>query len=182
MAKLAATTYGDALFELAVQEDKVDALYEEAKVVLTAFSDNGELVKLLNHPKVNKEEKKEFAENVFSRFVSRDMAGFLLIMIDKQRQMNIMDALEYFVERVLEYKKTGRAFVTTAKELSEEQKKRIVNRLLETTKYKDFIVEYSVDESLIGGMIIRINDRIVDSSIKNRLDDMARDLKKIQLG
>ena len=43
MAKLAATTYGDALFELAVEESKTDALYEQAQTVLTAFEDNGEM-------------------------------------------------------------------------------------------------------------------------------------------
>ncbi len=51
MAKLAATTYGDALFQLALEESKIDALYDEVLVVLKAFEDNSELNKLLNHPK-----------------------------------------------------------------------------------------------------------------------------------
>lgn len=181
MAKLATTTYGDALFELAVQDNKVDALYDEAQSVLATFSDNEELVKLLNHPKVNKDEKKKFVEDVFGKFVSKDMTGFLLIMIDKQRQASIESALEYFIERVLDYKKIGKAYVTTAKELRDEQKKQVVDKLLATTQYEDFIMSYSVDESIIGGMIIRINDRVVDSSIKTKLDNIARDLKNIQL-
>ena len=56
-----------------------------------------------------------------------------------------------------------------------------MEKLLKTTDYVDFHMNYNVDESLIGGMIIRIGDRVVDSSIKTKLDELARDLKKVQL-
>lgn len=181
MAKLAATTYGDALFDLAVSENKIDELYDESTVVLATFESNEELGKLLNHPKIEKEEKKTFVENVFEKFVSKDMTGLLLIMISKDRQGDIVDTLKYFGEKVLEYKKIGTAYVTTAKELSEEQKAKIVAKLLSTTQYVDFNMNYKVDESLIGGMVIRIGDRVVDSSIKTKLDELTKDLKKIQL-
>ena len=59
MAKLAATTYGDALFELALEESKIDALYDEVLVVLKAFEDNSELNKLFYNTKLDKEEKKK---------------------------------------------------------------------------------------------------------------------------
>jgi len=52
---------------------------------------------------------------------------------------------------------------------------------LETTDYQEFEIHYSVDESLIGGMIIRIGDRVVDSSIKHKLLELSRQLQKIDL-
>ena len=81
----------------------------------------------------------------------------------------------------LEYKKIGTAYVKTAVPLSEEQKEKVLKRLLATTDYKEFRMNYSVEPELLGGMIIRINDRVVDSSIKTKLDKLAGDLKKIQL-
>ena len=101
MAKLAATTYGDALFQLALEESKIDALYDEVLVVLKAFEDNSELNKLLNHPKIDKEEKEKFLENVFGNFVSKNLTGFLMIMVSKDRQQNIVEALYYFCDKVL---------------------------------------------------------------------------------
>lgn len=181
MAKLAATAYGDALFDLAVEEGKTDALYEEAEAVLAAFAGNDGIGKILNHPKVIKEEKEKFIESVFGGFVSKDMTGLLVIMISKDRQGDIVSTLKYFKEKVLEYKKIGTVYVTTAKPLREDQKKKTVDRLLDTTDYVELIMNYSVDESLIGGMVIRIGDRVVDSSIKTKLDGLAKDLKKIQL-
>lgn len=181
MAKLAATTYGDALFELALEESKIDALYDEVLVVLKAFEDNSELNKLLNHPKIDKEEKEKFLESVFGSFVSKNLTGFLMIMVSKDRQQNIVEALYYFCDKVLEYKKIGIAFVTTATPLTDVQKENVVTKLLSTTKYKDFQMHYDVDSSIIGGMVIRIGDRVVDSSIKTKLDELAKQLKKIQL-
>jgi len=58
MAKLIEATYGDALFELAVEESRVDSLYDEAGAVIEAFNDNPEFGRLLNHPEVDR-----FADN-----------------------------------------------------------------------------------------------------------------------
>ena len=163
MAKLIEATYGDALFELAVEESRVDSLYDEAGAVIEAFNDNPEFGRLLNHPEVEKGEKEELINNIFSQFVSGDMTGLLIIMVSKDRQKKIVDTLEYFRKRVLEYKKIGIAYVSTAKPLTDEQKKAVAGKLLETTEYVDFQMNYTVDESLIGGMVIRIGDRVVDS-------------------
>jgi F-type H+-transporting ATPase subunit delta len=102
-------------------------------------------------------------------------------MVSKDRQGNIVDTLEYFVGKVLEYKKIGIAYVTTARELTDAQKKAVEDKLLATTDYKEFKINYSIDESLIAGMIIRIKDRVVDSSIKTKLANMANELSGIQL-
>ena len=57
MAKLVSKTYGDALFELALEENKIDSLQEEVVVVLEVLAENQDLGKLMNHPKIAKEEK-----------------------------------------------------------------------------------------------------------------------------
>lgn len=64
--------------------------------------------------------------------------------------------------------------MTTPAPLSDEQKKSIENRLLETTKYEHMEIIYNEDASLIGGMIIRIGDRVVDSSIKTKLYELQK--------
>lgn len=181
MAKLVETTYGDALFELAVSESSVDSLYAEAQAVIEAFEQNVELGKLLNHPKIEKEEKEQVIKNIFEQFVSKDMTGLLKIMVSKDRQNNIVDTLKAFQNRVKEYKKIGIVYVSTARALTDEQKEKLVAKLLATTNYVELEMTYTVDESLIGGMVIRIGDRVVDSSIKHKIDELAKDLRKIQL-
>lgn len=67
-------------------------------------------------------------------------------------------------------------------ELSTEKKAAIQKRLLETTDYKTIDVYYDVDQAIIGGMIIRIKDRVVDSSVRTKLEEMKKQLLQIQLG
>lgn len=181
MAKLVSSTYGDSLFDVAVELNKVDAMYDEAQAVLQAFSDNEDLAGFLCHPKIDKEEKIKVTENIFERFISREMTGFLVTVITKDRAKDIKDILVYFIDKVKEYKGIGVAYVTTPSKLSEAMKAKVLKKLLDTTSYKEFEINYSVDESLIGGMIIRIGDRIVDSSIKSKLMGISRELNKIDL-
>ena len=181
MAKLISATYGDALFEVAISQDKVDSLYDEAQAVLTSFKENEDLMGFINHPKIGKEEKIKTIEAVYDKFVSREMTGFLVTIVDKDRGRNIPEIFEYFLDRVREYKKIGRAFVTTPMELSEEMKKRVEKKLLDTTEYVQFEMNYAVDSSLIGGMVIRIGDKIVDSSVKHKLEDLSRTLYRLDV-
>ena len=81
----------------------------------------------------------------------------------------------------MEYKKIGTAYVTSAAPLTDGEKAEVEKRLLATTSYKSFHIDYQTDESLIGGMVVRIGDRVVDSSIRTKLANMAKDLSKIQL-
>ena len=62
-----------------------------------------------------------------------------------------------------------------------EQKKKIEEKLLATTQYIQFEMHFDVDKSLIGGMVIRIGDRVVDSSIRTKLNQMTQTLSKVQL-
>ena len=137
MAKLISKTYGEALFELAVEENKMDTFLAEVQTVLMGLKMNPDLYKLLNHPKISKEEKKEVVENIFKGRVSDEVTGFLTLIITKERYKELDAILEYFIGRVKEEKGIGTAFVTTAVLLNEIQKKQVEEKLLQTTSYKE---------------------------------------------
>ncbi len=181
MAKLVSKTYGDALFELALEENKLDLFFEESEVIRQVFLENSELIKLLNHPKIDKDEKISVMENIFKDRASNEFVGFLTLLVKKERQNDLISILDYFVSQVKEYKKIGVAYVSSAKELNEIQKAEIEKKLLATTDYKEFEMNYTVEQSLIGGLVIRIGDRVVDNSIKHKLNELAKDLYDIQL-
>ena len=181
MAKLIEGSYGDALFELAVEQNELDSIAEQVDILTQSFAENPELIKLFNHPKISKEEKISVIENIFKGRFSDDIVGFLVVIVEKDRGAEIDGILRYFQAKVREYKKIGVARVTSATELSTEQKKRVEEKLLQQTSYESFEVDYSVDASLIGGMVIRIGDRVVDSSIRTKLDNMTKNLRKVSL-
>jgi F-type H+-transporting ATPase subunit delta len=181
MAKLVSKTYGDALFEVAQESGNLDGYWEEVKAVKTALGDNPDLFKLMSHPKVVKEEKIKVIEDIFSGKVSAEFVGLMRMIVDKGHFAQIDEVLDYFIDQVKEYKNIGTAHVTSALPLSDKQKAAVEKRLLETTKYVQFEMNYVVDPALIGGMVIRIGDRIVDSSVRTKLSALTCELSKIQL-
>ena len=182
MAKLVSKTYGDALFELSLEEKKEDLLFDEAKTFLEVIKKDDELVKFMKHPKIVKEDKIKTGKNIFDKHFSKEFAGFLLVLVQKDRFSEVEKTLEYFIGRMKEYKKIGVAYVSTAKALSDVQKEKVEKRLLETTDFETIEMNYTVDESLLGGMVIRIGDRVVDTSIKNKLRELSKQLSALQVG
>lgn len=181
MAKLVSKTYGDALFELATEENKFDALFEEATEIKKLLTENEEFVKMMNHPQISREDKETVIENIFKDRVSDDMTGFLKLLVQNGRFAELESVLDYFIARIKDYKKIGIAYVVTPLPLSDKQKSDVEQKLLATTSYESMEITYDIDESLIGGMTIRVGDRVIDSSVKSKLEKLTKDLKQVKL-
>ena len=181
MAKLVAKVYGDALFAAALEAGRMDEMYEEICELRKILGENEDLQKLLDNPKIIREEKESVIENIFRGRVSDEIVELMKLMIAKGRYSQIESVFDYVIGLVKEEKKIGIAYIATAVELSEAQKEAVMQRLLQTTKYESFEMNYQVDASLIGGMVIRIGDRVVDTSIKTKLYELSKSLKKIQV-
>ena len=184
MAKLVSKTYGEALYEAAMEsgEDKAVELMEEIRCVNELLEKNPQFDELMEHPGIPKQDKLHVVEEVFQGRVSDELAGLLKIVVSKERYKELPDIFTYFIDRVKALQKIGVVYVTTAVKLGEGQKDALEAKLLQTSGYKKVELHYDVDSSIIGGMIIRINDRVVDSSIRTKLDDLTKQLLQIQLG
>lgn len=181
MAKLVSKTYGEALFELAAEEGKEDVFLEEIMALKEILKENPDFNKLMNHPKILKEEKLAVLDNVFKGRISDELAGFLHLVISKDRYGEIDGILDYFIDEVKKLKGIGIAYVTTAIPLGAAKQKEVEAKLLATTNYKQMEMHFEVDGELIGGMVIRIGDRVVDSSIKTKLFEMRRQLLQTRI-
>lgn len=180
MAKLVSKVYGDALFSLALEENKLDALWDEVKTVRQAISENPDFLAVMCHPEMPQEKRLAVLEEIFGG-QSDDMKGFLNVLVRKGRFGEILSVLDYFDEQAKEYKKIGVVQVTTPIPLSDSQKNEVENRLLQVTEYETLEMHYQLDKSLLGGIVIRIGDRILDNSIRSKMDAMSRKLSKVKL-
>lgn len=178
MAKLISKTYGDALFDLAIAGEKVDDIFEQSSVLLDCVNENPELINLLTNPKLTKEEKLNVVEKSFAGTFDNDIVGLLKVIVEKDRAKDTGAILTHFKNRVYEYRKTGIVTVTSATALTDAQKKQIEAKLLATTGYVSLLIDWKVDASFIGGMTIRIGDKVVDSTVKHKLEKMTNQLRK----
>lgn len=181
MAKLVSKVYGDALFETAMEKERMDVIYEEVVSLVPVLEGNPELMALLNNPRIVKEEKASIIHQVFAGRVEEELMGLLAVVVEKDRQNDLLPIFSYFIQRVKEFKRIGTVSVTSAVELSEDQKNRLQEKLLTVTDYVMLETDYQVEPALIGGMVIRIGDRVVDSSIRTRLYEMKKELSQLQM-
>lgn len=181
MAKLVSNVYGDALFALAMEQNKLDGYLEEAECIRQVLQENPEFCQIMTHPKVTKEEKTQTIQTIFKDRVSDEVVGLMRMVVEKNHFSDMELILDYFVQRVMEEKNIGVATIATPMELTDAQKKQVEKRLLETTNFISLRMNFVVDTDLIGGMIIRIRDRVVDSSVKTKIYQLSRELLNIQL-
>ncbi len=182
MAKLVSKTYGEALYEVAAEAGKTSELMEEIRCVREILASNPQFDELMGHPGIPKQEKLQVVDSVFKGRVSDELTGLLEIVVSKERYKDLPVIFTYFTDRVKEEQRIGMAYVTTAVELDAGQKNAVRDKLLKTSGYVSMEMHYEVDTSIIGGMIIRIGDRVVDSSVRTKLDGLKKQLLQIQLG
>lgn len=176
MAKQVNKTYGSALFEVAMENHALDTTLEEVLFVKQTFLENEELGKLLLHPNVEKEEKIRVIENIYKGKISDEITGLMTMLITKGHLKEFVPVFDYVIQAIKEEKGIGVAYISSAVELKKEQKDRIEQKLLETTKYHEIEGIYKVDETLIGGLVIRIQDTVVDSSLKTQIAKLSNTL------
>lgn len=176
MAKQVSKTYGSALFEVAVENNALDTTLEEVLFVKQSFLENEDLMKLLLHPNIEKEEKVKVIENIYKGKISDEITGLMIMLITKGHQKDIVSVFDYVIAAIKEEKGIGVAYVTSAIALSDSQKDKIEQKLIETTKYQTIEGIYQVDKDLIGGLVIRIADTVVDSSLKTQIANLSKSL------
>lgn len=180
MAQLAVRPYAIALFEIAKEQDKVKEFSDQVKVVIEAIEEDKQFMELLSHPKVTHDKKLELIDQVFKGKIVEELTGLFTIMVNKGRQNILLDVLAEFLEMVNEDLGIIRATITSAVELNQKQLEQIKEKI-QTTTQKVVTLHTEVDASLIGGMIIRVGDNIVDASISGRIQELQEGLINLQL-
>ena len=176
MARQVKNAYGSALFEVAMETNTLDSTLEEVTFVKQTFLENDELMKLLLHPNIEKEAKISVVESIYKGKIADEITGLLTMLINKGHQKEIISVLDYVINAIKEEKGIGIAHISSAVELSKEQKEKIEKKLLDTTDYKEIEGNYDVDKTLIGGLVIRISDTVVDSSLKTQIANLSKSL------
>lgn len=173
MAGIVAQSYSDALFSLAQEEQKLDVYKEQLCFVNEQVQENKEFLRVLTHPKIHKEEKKTTIAEVFGDAIDHTLLNFLKLLIDKGRFQNLNDITKEFMKRYNEVNNIVVAYVRSAKELKEEEMKRL-QEMLEKKLSKHVELKCFVDPTLIAGLRIKINDMVLDNSALSRMENLKQ--------
>lgn len=179
MVELIAKRYGSAIFQLAEEKDAVNDLQKDILLIQESFLDK-ELIEFLSHPKIPLSDKIKMLEEALSERVGQDLLGLLVLILKKNRQHYISEILTEVLDMIDTYQGKVKAYIESVDELSTEKKKQIIDQLEKSTD-KKIIPEYRIDKTLIGGLFIRIGDRVIDNSIKGHMHSMSKKLLETKI-
>ena len=169
------------MFSLALENDKLDTIWDQERMTRQILSENPTFVKTICHPEITKQDQIKLLDDAFKGKVSDEVMGFFHVLADKKRLKELDAVLEYFDRSAKEYKKIGVVYVTVPMELTKAQQDKIRERILEVSSYETLEMHVETDASLLGGMVIRIGDEILDNSIRSKMEHMARKINQIKL-
>ena len=166
-----AKEYGTALFMLACEVNEKNGYGEELESVKDTFAEFPEYTELLSSPSIPLGERLELIDRTFSGAVAEHVLSYLKLLCEKGR-------IQYFSETVEQYKALLDAServlsvkITSAVELTDAEKQKLVNKL-ELIEKSKVHAEYSVDATLLGGLIVEVDGKIMDGSLRHRLHDV----------
>ena len=173
-----ARRYAKALLIIGKEDDKAETYKEELDRFSDLITSEKELEQAITNPLYDARGRKKVLQVVIDKVnISKLMASFLLLLFDKGRFGFLSDINEFYKKLADELKGVVRASLVSATELSSETVEKIRTTLSKKTG-KDIILEVEQDPSLIGGIVSRIGDLVLDGSIKTQLLNMRESLKR----
>ena len=173
-----ARRYAKALLLIGKEDGQAEAYKEELGGLAALLEEQPELEQAICNPLYNAEGRKKVLETVIEKLaLSKVMSAFLLLLFDKGRIAFLGDISEFYEVLADELKGIARASLVSATELSSETVDKIRESLSKKTG-KEIILDIEQDPSLIGGIVTRIGDLVLDGSIKTQLFNMRETLKR----
>lgn len=172
---LAAKRYAKALFELTKEADSLDKTEQDLQLIIKVIYEDEEIRKFLSHPQIAREMKKKIIASTFGENISKLTKNMLFQLIDNNRQEVLVEILNQYVKLANDYRGIIDVEAISVISLNETEK----NRITESFKIKfgkKVRLKNVIDSSIIGGMIIKIEDKVYDGSIKTKLQVMKRSL------
>lgn len=173
MSNAVAKHYAVALFEVANKKNELEQVESNVTDIAEILKAQPEFVTFLTHPLIASENKKKTIEAVFGGRVATTTLNVLYLLIDNNRADLIREIGEEYVRLANEARNIVDATVKSAVELSPEQVIEVAAQFSKLTG-KTVRVHPTVDPSILGGIIVRIGDRVYDGSVKSKLDRFKR--------
>jgi F-type H+-transporting ATPase subunit delta len=171
----AVSTYAEALFEAAQERDELEGVLEDLQEFKKALEESEELRLFFYGGQVPEREKRR-AIDALTEGMALSSRNFLKILSDNGREEILEEVLLRYEELVKEHLGRVEVEVTTAVELTDEELDRIKERLGRSLEGRDVILQTSVDPNILGGAVFRFGGRMVDSSVRGRLQGLREEM------
>ena len=179
LASKIAAPYARALFDFSVEKNIMHQITADFQNLDIFLEEASELIEYLNNPVVNQQAKRDILAKTLKSQVNTETFKFLMVLVDRDRINLLSSVINNYLELVYETASIKMIEVVTASAFTSSQKTALVQRLKEITNAREIRLVTTVDPNLIGGFLIKTESKVIDFTIKNQLQKLAKHLDTV---
>ena len=174
-----AAPYARALFDFSVEKNIMHQITADFQNLDIFFSETSELAEYLNSPVVREEAKREVLTKTLKSQINAETFKFLMVLVERNRINLLTSIINSYLELVYETASIKMIEVSTASAFTNLQKNTLIQKLKELTNAREIRLIITVDPNLIGGFLIKTESKVIDFTIKNQLQRLAKHLDAV---
>src|SRR5210317_1815364 len=174
-----ALPYARALFDFSVEKNIMHQITADFQNLDIFLNESKELTTYLNNPIINQKSKRDILEKTLKSQINLETFKFLMVLVDRDRINVLSTIINNYLELVYEAASIKMIEISTAYEFTNSQKETLIQKLKELTNAREIRLIITVDPSLIGGFLIQTETKILDFTVKNQLQKLAKHLDTV---
>jgi F-type H+-transporting ATPase subunit delta len=170
--------YAAALVDVALEQNSEDRVKRDLAAFADAYTTSGDLRSSLESPAVSREAKLHVIQKLAERMdLAPAVRNFLCLLVDHRRTEMLREIQEAFRVQMNARKNIAEVEVTSARALSAEERKRLIDMLKDKTNSDGIEAQFHEDQSLVGGTVVRVGSTVYDNSVRGQLNRMREQLE-----
>lgn len=169
-----AVRYAKSLLDLAQEQNKLDLVYDDMKLLDNICKSNRDFANVLKSPIIKEGKKNQIIESVTAGRINSLTASFIKLLGSKGRESNLVEIISAFIEQYNVSKGIHRVKLTTAVPLSDEIKNDFISKIKSSEGIENIELETLVNENLVGGFVLEMEGKKADASIRRDLNDVQK--------
>ena len=175
---LIADRYASALYDLAADSKSVDLVLVDLTLLQTMLNDHKDLHLVIKNPLITSTDKLDILEKLLLNIKANKLTlTFLKVLEQNKRFSNLYSIISQFININAYNRGDVLADITSAEELNDEQRKNITEQL-KNTLGKKLSLKFIVDKKIIGGLVVKIGSKMIDSSLANKINKLKIAMKE----
>lgn len=177
--ELVAKRWALALMELAQEDENIskEDILDDLLEISETLESSEELSNVINNPSISTEEKQVVLCKLFQNSIMPIVYNFIFVLNLRKRVDIVAEIAVEFAKELERIKNIARVNVTSAIELNDDRKEDIKTKIAQKLN-KEVIVDWGIDNDIIAGLIFKIDELVIDNSVKHKLDDLSREIIK----
>jgi len=174
-----ADPYVRALFDLSVEKNIMHQITSDFLNLDTFLNAAPELVEYINNPTLNQKVKRVFVTKTFKYTSNTETFNFIMVLLERNRINLLTTIIKSYLKLIYQTASIKIIEVSTASAFTNLQKDTLIQKLKKLTNAREIQLEIDIDTSLIGGFLIKTESKIIDFTVKNQLQKLAKHLDTV---